>query len=138
MAMPVDAAMRRCGSLVLFSERTQNTTSPARRYFNPSFLGMILQPGGKMLETRTMLKFAMPASRRASSKLVSFSLERPTPLVRNIFLETNILGIPPALQGAGAVNRRAERRPARIGSTHVDGGSVKSGGIYTEKVGPCQ
>jgi hypothetical protein len=32
-----------------------------------------------------------PGVLNASSKLVSFSLERPTPLVRNIFLETNIL-----------------------------------------------
>ncbi len=46
--------------------------------------------GGKMLETLTRLHAAIPAERKASSKLVSFSRCFPTPLVRNIRLATNI------------------------------------------------
>ena len=42
-----------------------------------------------MLETRTRLYGANPASRRAISKLVSFSLCFPTPLVKKIFFATN-------------------------------------------------
>ena len=43
-----------------------------------------------MLETRTKLHAAIPAERKASSKLVNFSRCFPTPLVRNIRLATNI------------------------------------------------
>src|SRR5262245_18709283 len=90
MAMPMEEAHRRCGSLVSAWLMTQKTTSPALRYLIPSFLEMILQPGGKMLLTRTMLKWAIPASRNAISNELSFSLWRPTPFVRNIFFDTNI------------------------------------------------
>src|SRR5437879_10582533 len=89
MAMPIEAAHSRCGSLVSAWLMTQKTTSPARRYFSPSFFEMILQPGGKMLLTRTMLKWAIPASRSAISNELSFSRCRPTPLVRKIFFDTN-------------------------------------------------
>ncbi len=41
--------------------------------------------GGRMLEILTRLKGAMPASRRASSKLASFSLCRPVPFVKKIW-----------------------------------------------------
>src|SRR5262245_35446123 len=95
MAMPMEAAIRRCGSLVSDWLMTQKTTSPARRNFSPWDFGMILQPGGKMLDTRTRLKLAMPASRSAISKELSFSLWRPTPLVRKSFLDTNIESEPP-------------------------------------------
>jgi hypothetical protein len=44
-----------------------------------------------MEETRTMLQAAMPAFRRASSKLESLSRCLPTPLVRKIFLATNAM-----------------------------------------------
>lgn len=43
-----------------------------------------------MLETRTRLNSAIPASRSAISKLVSFSLWRPTPRVRKIREGTNL------------------------------------------------
>jgi hypothetical protein len=46
---------------------------------------MILHLGGKMEETETKLKRAMPADRSASSKEESCSLCLPTPLVRKIF-----------------------------------------------------
>jgi hypothetical protein len=52
---------------------------------------MSLQLGGKIEETRTMLHAAMPALRRASSKLESLSRCLPTPLVRKIFLATNAM-----------------------------------------------
>src|SRR5665647_336429 len=41
-----------------------------------------------MLETRTRLNGAMPASRRAFSKLTSFSLCRPWPRARKILVGT--------------------------------------------------
>src|SRR5581483_6399491 len=84
------AAISRCGSRVAFSLITANTTCPGSRYFWPSLREMSLQRGGKMLETRTRLVAAMPASRSASSKLVSRSLCLPTPFVRKIFFATSI------------------------------------------------
>src|SRR5713226_1472466 len=59
--------------------------------FNPSLREISLQLGGKIEETRTMLHAAIPAFRRASSKLESLSRCLPTPLVRNIFLATNAM-----------------------------------------------
>src|SRR5437867_10892942 len=47
--------------------------------------------GGKIELTRTRLKLARCASRSAISKLVSFSLCRPTPLVRKALVGMNIL-----------------------------------------------
>src|SRR5207253_144083 len=70
---------------------TVNATWPGFRCFKPSLREMSLQFGGKMEETRTMLHAAMPALRRASSKLESLSLCFPTPFVRKIFFATNAM-----------------------------------------------
>jgi hypothetical protein len=51
-----------------------------------------------MLETRTILQAAKPAERKANSKLVSRSRCLPTPLVRKIFLATNICCAPLSLR----------------------------------------
>src|SRR3989304_2772082 len=58
----------------------------------PSARATILQGGGKIELTRTRLYFSIPASRSAISKLVSFSLWRPTPCVRKPFVGTRLLG----------------------------------------------
>jgi hypothetical protein len=47
---------------------------------------MILQFGGKMLETLTRLHFSIPAFRSASSSDCNFSLCLPTPFVKKTFL----------------------------------------------------
>src|SRR5260221_329179 len=90
-AKPMLAAMRRCASLVEFSLMTVNATWPGLMCFKPSLREINLQLGGKIEETRTMLHAAMPALRRASSKLESLSRCLPTPLVRKIFLATNAM-----------------------------------------------
>src|SRR5215467_10636243 len=97
-ARPMLAAMRRCGSFVEFSLITVNATCPGLRCFNPSLREINLQLGGKMEETRTMLQAAIPALRRANSKLESLSRCFPTPLVRKIFFATNaiLLGYRPS------------------------------------------
>src|SRR5260370_7578005 len=90
-AKPMLAAMRRWASLVEFSLMTVNATCPGLMCFSPSLREINLQLGGKIEETRTMLHAAMPALRRASSKLESLSRCLPTPLVRKIFLATNAM-----------------------------------------------
>src|ERR1700751_9056 len=90
-ARPMLAAMRRCASLVEFSLITVNATCPGFMCFSPSLREINLQLGGKIEETRTMLHTAMPALRRASSKLESLSRCLPTPLVRKIFFATNAM-----------------------------------------------
>src|SRR6202051_4969852 len=85
------AAIKRCASLVEFSLITVKATWPGLMYFKPSLREISLQFGGKMEDTRTMLQAAMPAFRRASSKLESLSRCLPTPLVRNIFFATNAM-----------------------------------------------
>src|SRR5258708_38229976 len=60
--------------------------------FNPSLREINLQLCGKMEETRTMLHAAIPALRKASSKLESRSRCLPTPFVRKIFFATNAMG----------------------------------------------
>src|SRR5438105_12397851 len=90
-ARPMLAAMRRCGSFVEFSLMTVNATWPGLICFKPSLREINLQFGGKIEETRTMLHAAMPALRRASSKLDSRSRCLPTPLVKKIFLATNAI-----------------------------------------------
>src|SRR5580692_5437319 len=102
------AAMRRCASLVEFSLMTVKATWPGLMCFNPSLREINLQLGGKIEETRTMLHAAMPALRRASSKLESLSRCFPTPLVRKIFLATNAM-----VPGCGASVSRitAEKFP---------------------------
>src|ERR1700752_256922 len=56
----------------------------------PSSRSTSSQCGGKIELTRTRLKLARCASRNAISKLVSFSLCRPTPFVRKAFVGMNI------------------------------------------------
>ena len=56
-----------------------------------------------MLETRTRLYGASPASRKAISKLVSFSLCFPTPFVKKIFLATNTFHNPPLVSVTHAI-----------------------------------
>src|SRR5712664_1128231 len=90
-ASPMLAAIKRCGSFVEFSLITVNATCPGLMCFNPSLREINLQLGGKIDETRTMLHAAMPALRRASSKLESRSRCLPTPLVKKIFLATNAI-----------------------------------------------
>src|SRR5579864_6214443 len=88
---PTPAAINRCGSRVWFSLITVNATWPGFRCFNPSLREISLQYGGKIDETRTMLQAAIPAFRRASSKLERRSRCFPTPLVRKIFFATNAM-----------------------------------------------
>src|SRR5215468_12659223 len=90
-ARPMLAAIKRCASLVEFSLMTVNATCPGLMCFKPSLREISLQFGGKMDETRTMLHAAIPAFRRANSKLESLSRCFPTPLVRKIFFATNAM-----------------------------------------------
>src|ERR1044072_6675495 len=75
--------------------------------------------GGKMELTRTRLKFARCASRSAISKLVSFSLCRPTPLVKKALVGMNIrasitLELPPFVPDRGTQLDRRLRISAAI------------------------
>src|SRR3989442_14097891 len=56
----------------------------------PSSRSTSSQCGGKIELTRTRLKFARCASRNAISKLVGFSLCRPTPFVKKALVGMNI------------------------------------------------
>jgi hypothetical protein len=76
---------------VEFSLMTVKATCPGLMCFKPSLREINLQFGGKMDETRTMLHAAIPAFRKASSKLESLSRCFPTPLVRKIFFATNAM-----------------------------------------------
>src|SRR6266850_5400186 len=134
--MPMEEAHRRCGSLVSAWLMTQKTTSPARRYLTPSFLVMILQPGGKMLLTRTMLKCAIPASRSAISNEFSFSRCRPTPLVRNIFFDTNIATLAQTIGWSSSGTRRfiAQSVGGRPGSFPEDPQDGASQGVVGDRL----
>src|SRR5262249_2663719 len=101
---------------------TENTTWPGFNISTPRCLGTILQCGGKMLETVTRLTWAMPASRSASSKLVSCSRWRPMPLVRNIALGTSSIDSPAGLAPAAL----------RIGSAELNAAT------YRRIEGGCQ
>src|SRR6266540_2866546 len=90
MATPMDAATSRLGSLVDDSAMTAKTTCPGLSIDSPSSRSTSSQWGGKIELTRTRLKFARCASRSAISKLVSFSLCRPTPFERKALVGTNI------------------------------------------------
>src|SRR6266478_6362842 len=90
-ASPIDAATRRLGSFVEDSATTVNNTCPGCSMLSPSSRSTNSQWGGKIELTRTRLKLARWASRNAISKLVSFSLCRPTPLVRKALVGMNIL-----------------------------------------------
>src|SRR5580765_2454341 len=89
-ARPIDAATRRLGSLVADSATTVNSTWPGFSMLSPSSRSTSSQRGGKIELTRTRLKLARCASRSAISKLVSFSLCRPTPFVRKALVGMNI------------------------------------------------
>src|SRR5712691_6624038 len=104
-ARPMLAAMSRCASFVEFSLMTVNATWPGLMCFSPSLREINLQLGGKIEETRTMLHAAMPAFRRASSKLESLSRCLPTPLVRKIFLATNAM-VPVCRASVGRVSEK--------------------------------
>src|SRR5499426_394452 len=69
---------------------TANTTCPGFSMLIPSSRSTSSQWGGKIELTRTRLKLARCASRSAISKLVSFSLCRPTPLVKKALVGMNI------------------------------------------------
>src|SRR5580658_10899743 len=90
-ASPMLAAIKRCGSRVEFSLITVNATCPGLMCFKPSLREMSWQLGGKIDDTRTILQAAMPAFRKANSKLESRSRCLPTPLVRKIFFATNAM-----------------------------------------------
>src|SRR3989338_3458410 len=79
-----------------------STICPGFSSVTPFTFGMILQFGGRMLETETRLNFSMPASRSASSKLASRSLCRPTPFVRNSF--AGIIAASPCYAFASSVS----------------------------------
>ena len=64
---------------------TQKVIWPGFKCFNPSSFGMILQLGGRMLDTETRLHFSTPAPLNASSNEVSLSLCTPNPFVKNNF-----------------------------------------------------
>src|SRR5882672_346611 len=105
-ARPIEAATRRLGSLVADSATTVNSTWPGFSMLSPSSRSTSSQCGGKIELTRTRLKFARCASRNAISKLVSFSLCRPTPLVRKALVGMNIRasinsGLPPFVPDRG-------------------------------------
>ena len=59
--------------------------------FKPSLREISRQLGGKIEDTRTMLQAAMPALRKANSKLERRSRCLPTPLVRKIRFATNAM-----------------------------------------------
>src|SRR5467141_3018501 len=119
MATPIDAATRRLGSLVADSAMTANTTCPGFMSERPSSRSTSSQWGGKIELTRTRLKLARWASRSAISKLVRFSLCRPTPLVRKALVGMNILasinsGLPPFVPYRGTQLDRRLRVAAPI------------------------
>ncbi len=90
IAMPMEEAMSRFGSLVALSASTMCRIWPGSRSFTPCSRVMILHRGGKMLVTRTRLYSATPASRSAASKEASFAFARPTPFVMKSFVGTRI------------------------------------------------
>src|ERR1051325_1465736 len=90
MATPIDAATRGLGSLGGDFGENAEKDLPGLISDRPSSRSTSSQCGGKIELTRTRLKFARWASRSAISKLVSFSLCRPTPLVRKALVGTNI------------------------------------------------
>src|ERR1044071_1093523 len=104
-ARPMLEAIKRCGSLAEFSLITGNGTCPGLMWFKRSLRGINLQLGGKSEDTRTMLHAAMPALRRASSKLDSRSRCLPTPLVKKIFLATNAIVPVRGLRGYEVVTK---------------------------------
>src|SRR5213594_3162208 len=98
---------------------TAKTTWPGFMSERPSSRSTSSQWGGKIELTRTRLKFARWASRSAISKLVSFSLCRPTPFVRKALVGMNIRasinsGLPPFVPNRGIQLHRRLRITAAI------------------------
>jgi hypothetical protein len=91
-ARPIDAAIKRFGSLVEDRAKIVKATCPGFKYLLPSCLEIILHCGGFILDTDTRFRSAISASRNASSKLVRQSLCIPFPFVRNIILGTYSMG----------------------------------------------
>ena len=77
--------------MVAFRAITQWTIDPGFKSFNPSSREIILQPGGKILETVTKLNGAIPAERKANSNEVKYSLWIPAPLVKKILVGNNLV-----------------------------------------------
>src|SRR5271157_1059197 len=121
MAMPMEEAMRRPGSFVAISASTTKVTSPASNAASPSSGLAILHPGGKMEETRTIFKCAMPAFLSAISKLLSFSLLIPTPRVRNNLRGTNLTSFLSSLRGHRRRRKRTEYRARHLFDHRVSG-----------------
>jgi len=94
---------------------------PGPDVLQPSLREINLQLGGKMEETRTMLHAAIPAFRRASSKLESLSRCLPTPLVRKIL--SNERHVPVCRASVSSVPRetfsRCEKVTRRIASVNA-------------------
>src|SRR2546427_9778003 len=90
IATPIEADTSRLGSFVDDSAMTANTTWPGFSSDSPSSPSISSQWGGKIELTRARVKLARWASRSDISKLGSFSLCRPTPLVRKALVGTNM------------------------------------------------
>src|SRR2546428_14194972 len=85
----MDAAINLSGSLVADLAITVKAICPGSRCFLPSSLVTILHSGGIILDTETRFRSLIAASRKASSKLVRYSLCNPLPFVKNIIFATN-------------------------------------------------
>src|SRR5208283_4090585 len=137
MATPMLEAMRRWASRVEFSAMTAKTTSPRLRRLSPSLRGMSLHRGGKMEETRTRFSAAMPASRRASSKLVRRSLCLPTPLVKKRRVGTMFMPNGKTLRGrcgdAALGGDSAAAVAWNVSKLSQRSGGVGHGGVAMEK-----
>ena len=95
--MPIDAPINLFVSFVLFRDITQYVIWPGLRRDMPLSFEIILQPGGTMLETFTILHFSIPALRSASSNECSSCLCIPTPFVKKIFFGTMVFRNKPYL-----------------------------------------
>jgi hypothetical protein len=83
--------MSRLNSLLLDFDNTQKVIWPGISVAKPCLRDIILQLGGKMLETCTRLHYYIPALLKASSKDRNSSLCRPTPFVKKSCLGTSCI-----------------------------------------------
>jgi len=90
IAHPIDADINLFGSLLQHLLNTQKVIEPGNNFLRPFDLEIILQPGGKILDTVTKLHFSIPASLNALSNDCNSSLCDPTPFVKNISLGVKI------------------------------------------------